>query len=124
MTIRTALTALALVLAFGAAPARAQEFVDNVKILRTLTSDGENWAGCMAELNKVLLDEGFPECGINIRWVTFDCTGELGTPVPEANRMWESVLFAKALDRNARVYIDTTQKAEGRFCRAYRIDVY
>jgi hypothetical protein len=122
--LRFATVALAACLLSTSAFA-ADPFVDRVRILRSMTSDGDDVPVCLAELSVRLYEEGIVDCGsVANRWVVFDCDGSLGTSAATGTRMFDQAVRSGFERRDVRVYLDTSTLVDGRFCRVSRLDVY
>jgi len=80
--------------------------------------DDNNFAGCMARLT---VDVGGQLAGCSGRFVTLDCTGELGSSNSIASAKLGAAQLALVTDTTVRVTVDNTRVAN-RYCLARRID--
>ena len=121
MRIAIAFFAIAAATAGHAASAKIE-----AKVVRTLTTDGTRFGGCMVQLNHriatlaaELRQPVMLECPG--AWVTFSCSGT-HTKVEAADRMFESAKMAFALDRTVVLEVTDAKKHHGH-CYAHRVDV-
>lgn len=113
--VKVLLVALSVLFAL---PAQTATKVVNANVVRTLVADEERFGGCMAKLDRALVNFGLDCPG---SWVTFSCSGTFTTK-DVAYRMFDSAQMAFALGKSVSVQIDDTKKHNGH-CYARRIDV-
>ena len=112
--IKLALVACALV-STGASGATGS-MVTTVERFLTIASD--RYGGCMAELAHPPESQGLICRG---NWVTFSCSGDFASR-QDAKRNLEMAMFAFALEKQVRVYIDDSF-THNTYCFANRIDL-
>lgn len=114
------LIVLAMISTLGFAPlAQADTAKITAKVTRLLAADGDRWGGCMAALS-TSIQTYLPNCPSG--WVTFSCSGYF-TSKDVANRMFDLIQMAKALNRTVDVYVDDSKKHNG-YCYVGRVDLH
>jgi len=109
---------VSLLVMFAVPSAYADQGAIVAKVTRTLVAGDGRWGGCMVMLD-VRINTALPNCPGS--WVSFSCTGDFTTK-DAANRMFDSAMMAKALDKRVRLFVDDTKKQNG-YCYAWRVDV-
>ena len=96
------------------------------RVVRTLTTDGVRFGGCMVQLDRriaVLAADLAQPVVLNCpgSWVTFSCSGT-HTSKDAAERMFESAKSAFSLEKTIVLEVTDTKKHHGH-CYAQRVDV-
>lgn len=89
-------------------------------VVRTLATAGEEFGGCMVQLDRSPREEGL-DCPENA-WVTFSCSGTHASSKAAAMRMLDSAQLAFVTGRKVRVWVDDARTHNGH-CFVSRIDV-
>lgn len=80
---------------------------------------GYYWGGCMAWLTQ----DPATKANCNKDYVSFDCSGKLGTDQVLAYRLVDQAQLALAANKKVDIFFTDSKTVDG-YCLAYRIDVF
>lgn len=104
--------------AMVAAPASARNVWVSGKVVKTIVSEDEKFAGCLVSIDTPYQGQ-VPACRNN--WLSFDCAG-LFTPKAAGARRFDSAILAGAMGVPIRARLNSKRQVDG-WCVVDRVEV-